>query len=280
MTAPSSGDLLRVGCIDFANCTPLFMALDELGPGGVEFIPGVPTELNRLLRVGGVDLSPSSSVEFLRDPERYGFLPDLSISAIGPVQSVLLFSRVPLAALDGRQVALSPVSATSVVLLRVLLERHGGVTPTYVTEGVEDAGKETAAFLWIGDRALRHAKDGGWPHIYDLGELWFRATGTPFVFALWICRRDAYQRHPRRLQAFYRSLVQARHLAYRSYPAFATRSKQTEWLGADALLDYWQTISYDLTAWHLKGLRRFAEELTELGVLDGVPDLVPVDVEG
>lgn len=268
------GAPLRVGRIGFANCTPLFMALEALGTAGVEYVAGVPTDLNRQLQSGQVALSPSSSVEYLLHPELYGFLPDLSISAIGPVRSVLLFSRVPLAALHGRPVSLSAASATSVLLLRVLLETQHGVVPRYVSE---DEAADAA--LWIGDRALRQARQGGWPHVYDLGELWFEATGTPFVFALWICRRDAWHAHPDRVRRFYRTLVRARQLAYRSYPAFAATSPEAAWLGEAALLDYWQTISYDLTAWHLAGLRRFGEELAGLGVLARPSELVPLAVE-
>ncbi|MDF1553100.1 MAG: menaquinone biosynthesis protein [Deferrisomatales bacterium] len=269
-----TGAPLRVGHIGFANCTPLFLALEELGVTGVEYVTGVPTDLNRRLRCGEVDLSPSSSIEYLQHPDLYGFLPDLSISSIGAVRSVLLFSRVPLTGLGGRRVALSAASGTSVQLLRVLLETHRGITPQYVQEA-----EGADAVLWIGDRALRQARDGGWPHVYDLGELWFETTGTPFVFALWICRRDAWQADPAGIRQFYRTLVRAQQLAYRSYPAFAARCAEAEWLGEGALLEYWQTISYDLTAWHLRGLRRFAEELVGLGVLGAVPDLAPLAVE-
>ncbi|MBE0617716.1 MAG: menaquinone biosynthesis protein [Proteobacteria bacterium] len=266
---------MRVGRIGFANCTPLFLALEEGGARPVEFVRGVPTELNAALREGSIHLSPSSSVEYLRRPDLFGFLPDLSISSLGPVESVILFSRRPLVELDGRPVGLSPASATSVVLLRVLLEGHLGVRPRYVAP--ED-GPE--AVLWIGDRALREARAGTWPLAHDLGSLWHEATGTPFVFALWICRRDAFTAYPGAVQAFYRDLVRARQRAYRSYPAYARRCPEASWLGEQALLDYWQTISYDLTAWHLQGLRRFAEEAVSLGLLDRVPQLSPLPVEG
>jgi len=267
---------LRVGRIGFANCTPLFLALEEGGPRpGVEYVRGVPTELNAGLREGSVHLSPSSSVEYLSRPDLYGFLPDLSISSLGPVESVILFSRRPLEDLDGRPVGLSPASATSVVLLRVLLEGRLGVRPRFVTPE-----EDPEAVLWIGDRALRVAREGRWPLAHDLGELWHQATGTPFVFALWICRRDAFAAAPGAVRDFYRDLVRARQRAYRSYPAYARRSPEAAWLGEQALLDYWQTISYDLTAWHLQGLRRFAEEAVALGLLDRVPPLEPLRVEG
>lgn len=273
---PEEPGRLRVGRIGFANCTPLFLALEEGGPRpGVEYVRGVPTELNEGLRAGSVHLSPSSSVEYLQRPDLYGFLPDLSISSIGPVESVVLFSRLPLEELDGRPVGLSPASATSVALLRVLLEGRLGVRPRYVAP--EDGAE---AVLWIGDRALREARQGAWPRAYDLGALWHEATGTPFVFALWICRRDAFAAAPGAVRAFYRDLVRARQRAYRSYPAYARRSPEAAWLGEEALLAYWQTISYDLTAWHLEGLRLFAAEAAALGLLGRVPPLVPLPVEG
>ncbi len=273
---PGRPPLLRVGRIGFANCTPLFLALEEGGTGpGVGFVPGMPTELNTALREGSIDLSPSSSVEYLRRPDLYGFLPDLSISSLGAVESVILFSRRPLAELDGRPVGLSPASATSVVLLRVLLEGRLGIRPRY---GPPE--EEPEAVLWIGDRALREARDGGWPFAHDLGALWHEATGTPFVFALWICRRAAFAAAPEAVRNFYRDLVRARQRAYRSYPAYARRSPEASWMGERGLLDYWQTISYDLTAWHLQGLRLFAREAAALGLLPPPPPLTPLPVEG
>lgn len=267
---------LRVGRIGFANCTPLFLALEEQGPqGGITYVRGVPTELNAALREGGVHLSPSSSAEFLARPDLYGFLPDLSISSIGPVESVILFSRRPLKALGGCPVGLSPASATSVALVRVLLEGRFGVRPRYVAPQ-----EDPEAVLWIGDRALRETRGGRWPHAFDLGSLWYEATGTPFVFALWICRRDAFLADPAAVRAFYRELVRARQRAYRSYPAYARRSPEAAWMGEEALLAYWQTISYDLTAWHLEGLRLFAREAAALGLLPTAPPLVPLPVEG
>ena len=276
MSEARSARPLRVGRIDFANCTPLFRALEEGGPAReVTFVPGLPTELNRKLRSGAIDVSPSSSVEYLENPGLYGFLPDLSISSIGPVGSVLLFSRRPLHELDGRTVALSPASATSVLLLRVLLERFHGLRPRY---GAAPGDGEDAA-LWIGDHALRLAGENRWPFVYDLGRLWFEHTGTPFVFALWICRRDAYEADPAAVRELYRRLVLARHRAYRSYAAYARESPEAGWMGESALLDYWQTISYDLTAWHLEGLRRFCEEAAAAGLLKETPSLAPLPVE-
>ena len=114
--------MLRIGQIEYANCTPLFHVLREQFPGsGYEFVTGVPAELNRMLLAGEIDVCPSSSIEYAYHPDRYTILPHLSISSIGAVASVLLFSKVPVEELDGLKIRLSSESATSVNLLKILL---------------------------------------------------------------------------------------------------------------------------------------------------------------
>jgi len=267
--------MLKVGRIGFANCTPLFMALSEIGDdGSIELVNGVPTELNRRLVEGGLDLSPSSSVAYLKNDDRLGFLPDLSISSIGEVASVLLFSDVELEKLGGAPLSLTPTSATSVVLTRVLLERFASVTPRYVA-----GDEECVAELQIGDTALKRGRDNPRRYCYDLGELWYRATGTPFVFALWIARIDSVREKPDEVRRFYRTMIACRQLAYRNYHAYSATAPESQWLGREALERYWATISYDLTDWHMSGLKRFAAEAVSLGVLDHVPELKPFDIE-
>lgn len=266
---------LRVGRIDFANCTPIFRALEEGGGlEGVRFVADVPTALNRMLSTGEIDLSPSSAVAALREPGALGFFPDLSISSIGDVGSVLLLSRVPLEKLDGARVGLTPASATSVVLLRILLERHAGVRPVYGPPSGDDD-----ATLWIGDKALREKKENRRLLVFDLGRLWLEATGTPFVFALWIARRDRFAADPEAFRAFYRRLVAARQLAYRSYARYAADAPEAAWMGQADLASYWHTISYDLTAWHMAGLRRYALEAAALGEIPTPGELEPLGVE-
>ncbi len=268
---------LKVGKIGFANCTPIFRALEEVGPlEGVEFVSGVPTSLNSMLRGGEIDISPSSSVEYLERPDLYGFLPDLSISSIGAVASVLLFTNCPLEELGGKQLSLSPASATSVILLRILLEGYKGVKAGYLA-----APHNADGVLLIGDEALREKKKAnGWKYVYDLGSLWHEATGEPFVFALWIARREKFAQEPQRMKELYRKLVAARHLAYRSYERYAVDADESKWMGKEGLVDYWQTISYDLTDWHLSGLKTFAKEAAKLGLISPLKEIAPLIVEG
>ena len=94
---------------------PVFFRLEA----EVDEVPGVPTELNERLLAGELDLAPISSIEYGRNAERLRILPRLCVSSEGAVDSIQLVSRQPLERV--RTVAVTPESATSVVLVKVLL---------------------------------------------------------------------------------------------------------------------------------------------------------------
>jgi chorismate dehydratase len=267
---------LSIGHIEYANCTPIFTALSaHFDCTGYRFVSGVPARLNAMLRSGALDLSPSSSIEYAQAHQDYCLLPDLSISAIGPVKSVLLFSRLPIEELDGARVGLSAESDTSVNLLKVLLSRKYGFSNSYerTTEPLSEALAHYPALLLIGDAALKGAAAPGEYRIYDLGVLWHDFTGLPFVFALWIARRDAAREKRAELAALGRDLIAAKKLAYASYAEIAANCRERQWLGTAELVDYWQTISYELTPAHLEGARCFFRHAFEMGLIPSQPEL-------
>jgi chorismate dehydratase len=266
---------LSIGHIQYANCTPIFSALSShFDCTGYRFVDGVPAQLNAMLRAGQLDLSPSSSIEYATAHEQYCLLPQLSISAIGPVKSVFLFSLVPVEELDGCSIGLSAESDTSVNLLKVLLARKYGLHNSFERTSLPlaEALASYPALLLIGDAALKGAAAGSC-RCYDLGELWHSFTGLPFVFALWIARREAARAKPAELSALCRDLIAAKHLAYASYPEIAATCAEREWLGVGELVDYWRTISYELTPAHLDGARCFFRHAFEMGLIPTLPEL-------
>jgi chorismate dehydratase len=269
--------MLRIGRISYANCTPIFHGLQEQAPAAeCQFVSGVPSRLNALLAAGDIDVCPSSSIEYAIHPERYLILPDISISSIGAVASVLLFSRLPLQELNGSTVLLSSESATSVNLLRILLEKYIGCSCRYRVSSLPlaDALSEAPALLLIGDAALRSRQGASRHHVYDLGLLWHEWTGLPFVFALWLCRRQAAEEQPEETERLARQLVAAKRAAAQSYESIASLSPERNWMGYDGLVAYWRdNISYDLDSRHLEGLILFYRYCTELGLLPAEPEI-------
>ena len=194
-TRQSVGTLERLGVVSYTNVAPLHWGLTPWE--GVRFVRGVPTELNRQLLAGEIDLTLVSSIEFLRYRHELVALPDFSISTLGPVYSVMLFHWEPWEALSGKRVALTTDSATSVRLLEVLLHASH-LTPEFVPMKPDlDAMLKTCdAALLIGDSALKEAVarrevEGRQPFVTDLGRAWYDLTRLPFTFAVWAARRDA-----------------------------------------------------------------------------------------
>jgi chorismate dehydratase len=263
----------RIGQIDYLNCVPIFNEFRRRHETDCEFVRGVPAELNRLLAAGEIDVSPSSSFEYGRCAERYLLLPELSISSISAVKSVLLFTRRPLPELAGAPIAITSASATSVALLAILLRRcFDMVCPLVISSAGSLAQANEEALLLIGDAALAEvAKADDW-HVYDLGELWWEFSGFPFVFALWIVRRSAYERDPQGISRLGRWFREAKEDAYASYGRLANQY-EGKGLKASALLDYWQTISYDLTDDHIRGVQLFFRLAAEDGLIGQSPHL-------
>lgn len=267
---------LRIGQIDYANCVPIFTALkNNFDCSNYRFVRGVPAELNRKLSSGDIDVSPSSSFEYGKSSERYCILPDLSISSVGPVRSVLLFSRLPIEQLNGQRVGLTAESDTSVNLLKIILKKFYGFDNAFERSALplRQALTDYAAMLLIGDTALKEAMQCRDLYVYDLGELWHSLTGLPFVFALWIVRREVAEEKGGEIRAFCADLRGAKGLASRSFGQIAAACQETSWMSEKALIDYWRTISYELTPLHVEGVMTFFRYATDLRILEKMPEL-------
>ncbi|MDX2480058.1 MAG: menaquinone biosynthesis protein [Desulfuromusa sp.] len=267
---------LTLGYIPYLNCVPFFHHLKGNGFHG-KFVPGVPSELNRMLQQGRLDVSPSSSFEYARNWKNYLLLPGHSISSIGRVKSVLLFSPVDLKELSGRKIALTGESATSINLLRIIFNEFYGLHD--VTDAVPDAPievliKQQQPALLIGDRALRlaHQQPSGMK-VFDLGKIWYQHTGLPFVFALWMINRNALEGFSLQLAGLGRQLLQSREQLFNQpYPQAAAVAKSVG-LDVETVIDYWETIDYRLDKPHLQGLQLFFQLCKKYHLLDDVPEL-------
>ena len=238
---------------------PVFYELE--GPG-LEQITGVPTELNRMLLAGEVDVAPISSIEYARNAGSLRLLPRLCVSTEGAVDSIQLITRKPLEQV--RSVAITPESATSVVLTRVLL----GEVELVPLEQPADAR------MLIGDAALRSAFEDPTPH-YDLGRLWQERTGLPMVYAVWACRDGLDEG----LEELERAHLRALALSRAEPEALARRASDEYGWPAGFLARYFEKLRYHFGPRERQGLLRFFELAHLAGELDVVPELRFVDVE-
>lgn len=276
--------MLRIGRIDYLNVWPLFQGLRlRLTPetqAQVRIVPGHPSELNEALAGGDLDVAPSSSFEYLQRADKYSLLPDLSISSWGPVRSVLLacpfpVSEMPRHSASGLRVGLSSASASSVALLRILWRFHWGwPEPEWIEQQPGQGLDRRIPFLEIGDFALRLTCDPpqGW-HLIDLGQAWREFTNLPFVYGVWMVRRNLSAGSRERLF----QVADALHAAadeFRDDPyQLAARLERPDWLPLTALQEYWQCIRYTFGPKEQAGLILFGDYVRQLGLIPAVPGL-------
>lgn len=270
--------MLKVGRIQYANCTPLFHELAAQHGADYTLVTGVPAHLNRLLAAGEIDVCPSSSIEYANYQGRYKIVPQLSIASVGAVASVLLFTRIPIELLDGTLVLLSSESATSVNLLKILLQQRYNCSCSFQAAGAHESNNETAhGLLLIGDAALRQAQEQHYQFVYDLGELWFAWTGYPFVYALWLCRREVAE--SQELHELAVRLIRAKERVPDRLEQIVATAEEATWMGREKLLCYWRdNISYQLDERFVTGLMLYYTKCCELGLITVVPELDFVEI--
>jgi chorismate dehydratase len=232
---------------------PVFFRLEA----EVDEVQGVPTTLNRQLVAGELDIAPISSIEYARHADRLRILPRLCVSSEGAVDSIQLVSKKQLEHV--RTVAVTPESATSVVLTKVLL-------PEAQHAAFDDPDAD--ARLLIGDAALKSAFEDPTPH-YDLGRLWLERTGLPMVFAVWAAPEPPADG----LIELQDALVASVRAARTDPETLAYESSERYGYPAGFLARYFEKLRYSFGPRERAGLLTFLELAHEVGELERVPEL-------
>ena len=209
-----------------------------------------------MLLDGELDIAPIPSIEYARHADSLRILPRLCVSSEGAVDSIQLVSRTPLEHV--RTVAVTPESATSVVLTKVLLPEAEHVP----------LGEEAEATLLIGDAALKSAFEDPTPH-HDLGRLWRERTGLPMVFAVWAAPEEA----PAGLTELEDALVASVRLARAEPERLAHEASERYGYPAGFLARYFEKLRYSFGPRERAGLLTFLELARDVGELDLVPEL-------
>jgi chorismate dehydratase len=244
--------VLKLGRIGYVNMAPIFFRLEA----EVEEVVGVPTELNRQVVEGALDVAPISSIAYARNADSLRLLSRLCVSSEGAVDSIQLVSRTPLDRI--RTVAVTPESATSVVLTKVLLPEADQVP----------LGEDAEAKLLIGDAALRSAFEDPTPH-HDLGRMWLERTGLPMVFAVWAAPEPT---HPG-LVELEDALVASVRAAREQPERLAYEAAEKYGYPAGFLARYFEKLRYRFGPRERAGLYTFLELARDVGELDQVPEL-------
>jgi chorismate dehydratase len=252
---------VRIGSVPYLNAKPLiaWFQTPEGERSGVEVVYDVPSRLARMVEAGEVGCAMVSSVELFRHAD-WKAVPGIAIASTGKVLSVRLFSKVPVDRI--RSLALDTSSLTSSALVRVLFARRWQANPCFIpaAPNLEEMLRQADAALLIGDKGMMACSEGLF--VVDLGEEWYRWTGLPFVWALWLGRAENIT--PPLVDCLHRAKAWGLEHLDTIVQQEATRLNIDESLVRHYLCDIMQ---YAMTDAHEQALNRFAHECKQLGLV-------------
>ncbi|MGZ9586908.1 menaquinone biosynthetic enzyme MqnA/MqnD family protein [Paenibacillus marinisediminis] len=265
---------IRIGRIDYANVWPIFYHFDPEGTKAkIEMIPAVPSTLNQAMREGKIDMGPISAFAYGVSSDDYVLFPDLSVSALGRVNSLMLFVKKPLHEVMDGSIALTTTSATTINLLKIIAAKQYRKSPTYLPmePDLEAMMAVADGALLIGDHAIRaywaNEQDPKY-EVYDLGEMWYDWTGRWMTFAVWAVRKEAILKHSQDISLIVDAFRTSKMLS-NANPEPLVRDAVHQ-LGGTA--DYWRhyfnNLNYDFGPEQQQGLQLYFEYAYELGLID------------
>jgi chorismate dehydratase len=259
-----------IGKISYTNSWPVF---HNFHPSSLSFpaemVSEVPAILNQGMAYGSIHVGALSSFAYAAASDRLLLLPDLSVSADGPVKSILLFSRMPVQSIGSGRIAVTNTSATSVNLLKILMDKAIGATPEYISvpPDLNEMMDQADACLLIGDHAIRASwQDQGY-YVTDLGELWKEWTGLSMTFAVWAVNRRAALRNPEAIAEIAEAFAVSKRRGLRELAPITHEARCTIGGTASYWNDYFRNLCYDFGERQQEGLNLYFRYAYEMGLL-------------
>lgn len=182
---------IKVAAVSYLNTKPLLYGItrDAELMQQMELVEDFPSKIGQMLVDDEVDLG-LIPVAYISQLKEWHIVSDYGIGSVGPVETVCLFSDVPVEQIE--KVLLDYQSFSSVNLCKVLL-KHYWKKEVVFEQATEDYIGEivgTTAGVIIGDRVFEQ-KAVAQPKkfIYDLAEEWTYFTELPFLMAAWISNK-------------------------------------------------------------------------------------------
>ncbi len=250
---------IRIGAVSYLNTKPLLYGLQhESISEQIEIRLDYPAQIARMLEEDLIDVG-LVPVAILPRLKEYHIISDFCIGCNGPVDSVAIFSDLPLENISS--VILDYQSRTSVMLARILIRDFWKLDPLMINAEGEDFLRKIqgdVAGLVIGDRALKQKKHS--TYMYDLGAAWKAYTGLPFVFAAWVSNKAL---PPEFISLFNR----ANKIGVSSIEEVISQENNPP---SDLKTYYTKHISYALDDEKKKGLKLFLSMLEDINTRDGL----------
>lgn len=267
---------ISIGRIQFTNAWPVFHHFNpDALPYPTEMHVDMPATLNRKLRSGEIDMAAISSYAYGLSSESYYLLPNLSVSSFGRVQSILLFLKSPLEKVIHGKIALTTTSATSVNLLKIIMEKFYGGKPAYedAEPSLEHMLEHADAALLIGDHAIRASWLNHGYRVLDLGEVWNVWTGHWMTYALWAVHKETASQHPEAIWSIYEGLTESKGMASRNIDPIVAKALSQIGGTPEYWRNYFQNLCHDFGPKQKAGLQLYFQYAREMGLMDSEVDL-------
>lgn len=179
---------IRLSAVSYLNTKPFLYGIFKHKISlDLDIQLDIPSVCANKLEAGEADIAlvPVAIIPKLSNPK---IVTDYCIATPGKVRTVCLFGETPIEEWDN--LYLDFHSRSSVQLSQILLKEYWQLSPSLLQakEGFIDEIKGNTGGLVIGDRTFPLYER--FPYIYDLGEVWLKHTGLPFVFAAWVTNQD------------------------------------------------------------------------------------------
>ena len=176
---------MKVCSVSYLNSIPFVYGLEKSGIE-INLSLEIPSVCGQKLLNNEVDLA-LLPVVVIPNLDYADIVSPYCISSDGVVQTVCLFSEVPLEQID--TILLDYHSMTSNALVKILCKHFWQIKPKFKISDVdfESNIKGNTAGVIIGDRAYNYRDN--FPYVYDLSEAWKKFSGLPFVFACWVSNK-------------------------------------------------------------------------------------------
>ena len=261
---------MQIGAVSYLNSRPLIEGLEGLLPSA-NLVLDYPSRLADALSNGQLDVALIPSIEYFRRPG-YEVISDACVAARGEVLSVKLYCRVHPGQI--RTLALDEGSRTSAALTKVILAERYGVIPKTEPLRMESTTTDSSAdaVLLIGDRAM-HSPEESFTEVMDLGQFWYDWTGLPFVFAMWVARREV------NTEGVDEALSHARDLGIANVADIAREEAPRLGISETLAHNYLtRNLHYHLTSAERSGLKLFSELAAQHNLVKPNVDIVYRDL--
>jgi chorismate dehydratase len=246
---------VKISIVNYLNTLPFRYGIAHSAvKDKIDLQEDIPSICAQKLKFKQVDVG-LVPVALLPELDHYEIITDFCLGANGKVDSVRLYSEVPIEEI--KTITLDYQSKSSITLTKVLCKFFWKKDVEFreAKPGFEKLVTVTDAAVVIGDRTF--SLNGHFKFEYDLAEEWKKFTGLPFVFAAWVSHDAVSENFIEEFNAALSLGVSNVNAALAEYKPYVPEKFDP--------LDYLtKKISYDLSDEKRKALSLFLEYIGKL----------------